>query len=306
MELNHQFKAVKQLKAGRISPIAKIIFVMVVLCIFSVQGLAQSPEISWIEGPVTVDLGDNLAQVEMGAAYAFAGADDTVELMEMMGNPPSGTEVGLIIPIDENADWFIVFEYDAIGYVKDDEKNDLDADAILDSIKEGTEEGNKIRAEQGFPPLNIIGWYEKPHYDEASNNLVWAVQARSDDDEADIVNYNVRLLGRTGYMSVVLVSDLATLDTIKPELNNIIQNFSYKQGKSYASFVEGDKVAQYGLTALVVGGAGTAAAKAGIFKSLAKFAKYIFLAIIAFFGGMWKKIKGFFSKDTGQSFENGA
>ena len=39
----------------------------------------------------------------------------------------------------------MVFEYDDSGYVKDDDKDELDADAMLASIREGTEQANVER-----------------------------------------------------------------------------------------------------------------------------------------------------------------
>lgn len=273
-----------------------VVTTLFLLFVFSRTGLTQEFEISWVEGPATVDLGNNLAEVSIDENYIFANADDTQLIMEQAGNIVSNNEVGLILPIAEDADWFIVFEYEAIGYVKDDEKDSIDADAILESIKAGTEEANKIKAEKGIPALNIIGWYEEPHYDEKTHDLTWTILADTEEngEKYQLVNYNINVLGRTGYMSVVLVADPTTLDSIKPELEAILSTFSYKQGKKYTEFKEGDKIAEYGLTALVAGGVGAAAAKMGLFQILAKYAKIIFLAVIAFFGALWKKIKNFF------------
>lgn len=272
--------------------VSVLVPILLAFLAFPTQGLAQSPEITWIQGPQTVDLGDNLAQVDLVEGYLFAGAEDTRIIMERLGNPPSGEELGMIIPEDENAGWFLVLEYAPVGYVRDDEKDSIDADALLKSIKESTEQANKFRQERGMPPLNVIGWYEEPHYDDQSHNLVWTVLA--DSEGYRIANYNVRLLGRSGYTSVVLVTDEATLDEHKPEMERVLAAFSYKSGKTYAEYLEGDKVAKYGLTALVAGGAGAAAAKTGLFKVLAKYVKFIIFAIIAFFGALWKKIKSIF------------
>ncbi len=279
-------------------PAVFVIFIPLLLFFFPNPGLSQPPEIKWIEGPKTVDLGENTAMIEMGQDYLFAGAEDTKKLMESVGNPPSNHEVGLIIPKNREAGWFIVFEYRPVGYISDTEKDSIDSDAILKSIKAGTEKANKIRAEKGFAPLNVIGWYEKPHYDTQSHNLVWALLAES--NEGNVVNYNVRLLGRHGFMSTVLVTDPSTLAACKLEVENIIKNFSYKSGKSYAEFVKGDKVAQYGLTALIAGGAGAAAVKFGFFKILAKFWKIVAVAIIGFFGVLWKIIKAVLGRGDSQ------
>lgn len=254
------------------------------------KGLAQEPpEIEWVEGPATVDLGD-VAEIELGDDYLFLDGEDTRELMEYVGEPVSGLEVGLVIPKAENENWEVLFGYDPIGYVREDEEESLDPDAILEIIKQVTEEGNKIRVEQGFPALNVIGWYEEPHYDADSHNLVWAVLAEEANTQIQLVNYNTRLLGRHGYMAVRLVTDPATLDSAKPELESLIAHFSWKQGESYAEWVAGDKVAEIGLTALIVGGA--AAAAAGLLGKIWKFLVAGVAALVAAIGGLIRRSRG--------------
>lgn len=276
------------------------VFILLILFFMPGAGFSQQPPVNWIEGSGFVDLGNDIAQTFIGSDAIFAGAGDTKTLMESIGNPTSNKEVGLITS-KEGENWFIVFEYDSIGYVKDDEKESIDSEALLKTIKKATDYANKQRAKQGFAPLNVVGWYEKPHYDEESHNLVWALLGESENEQ--IVNYNTRLLGRYGYMSIVMVTDPETLDALKPTLSQIIENFSYKEGKSYAEYVQGDKIAKYGLIALVAGGAGAGAAKFGLFKFLAKAGKAIIVAIIAFFSVFWAKIKSLFSEkseDTAQ------
>lgn len=275
------------------------------LLVFPVQGVNARqhdplPEINWMEGPRTVNLGNNIAQIDLGEDYVFANAADTRRLMQLLGNPVSNMEVGFIRSRERYEDWFVVFEYDPVGYIPDDEKDSLDADAILDSIKRGNEEANKIREEKGWPLVNVIGWYEKPHYDSLSHNLVWAVLGESNSSYG--VNYNVRLLGRHGYTSAVLVTEPGTLDSLKPELENIIANFSYKTGKRYAEFVQGDKVAKYGLVALIAGGAGAAAVKFGLLKWLAKAWKIVAVSVIAFFTALWRISKGLLGREERISF----
>jgi len=116
------------------------------------------------------------------------------------------------------------------------------------------------------------------------------------DEENQGVNHNTRLLGRHGYMSVVLVADSSSFDSFQPEVDELVSNFSFKEGKSYADYVKGDKVAKYGLTALIAGGAATVAAKTGLLKSLGKFIKVIVLGVVAFFVALRKKIAGLFGK----------
>ena len=274
-------------------------FVLLLIVLFVLpSGLcfSQEPEINWIPGPNVCDLGDNVASIELAESYVFANSDDTKEIMQLMGNPKSNREVGLIMPKDQDANWYIVFEYFPVGYIKDDEKDSIDSDAILESIKEGNQKANERRKELGFSPLSILGWYEKPHYDDKSHNLVWAVLADSDGKE--IVNYDTRLLGRSGYISAVLVADKDTLDPLKPQVENILSKISYNKGKSYAEYVQGDKLAKYGLTALIAGGAGAAAVKLGFFKMLAKAWKLVVAGAVAFIAFLGKIIKTIFGRKT--------
>ena len=128
------------------------------------------------------------------------------------------------------------------------------------------------------------------------------LSSEGSEEGIETVNHNIRLLGRHGYMSVVLVADRSTLDTFKPEVDNLISNFSFAKGKSYAEWVKGDKVAKYGLTALIAGGTATVAAKTGILKILAKYAKIILLAVIGFVAALWGRIKSLFAKSDKKEF----
>ena len=255
----------------------------------------QGPQIDWVEGPRTVDLGKNLAEIRVGTNFIFAGPEDTRTLMKLQGNPPTDLEVGYITPAAENENWFIVFEYEDVGHVKDDEKDAIDADALLKGMKEGTEEANKIRKEMGVEALHLIGWYEPPHYDAATHNLVWATDNRTEGGE-QVINYNVRLLGREGVMSATLVANPGELAVAKNHTTRMLEAFKYKPGQRYAEFTSGDKVAQYGLTALIAGGAGAAAAKFGLFSVLGKFLakawKLVILAVAGLGAGVKKLLSG--------------
>jgi uncharacterized membrane-anchored protein len=237
--------------------------------------------VKWQKGPGTGDLGTT-AQVQVPAGYVFAGAADTRTIMEANQNPTTGRELGFVAPAGE--DWFAVFEYDEVGYVKDDEKSNLDAVALLESIKAGTEAGNKERARRGWPTMTIIGWETPPRYDEVTHNLEWAVRAESEGQP--VVNYNTRLLGRGGVMEVTLVTDPALLAETLPKFKTMLSGFGFVQGQKYAEFRPGDKMAAYGLTGLIAGGGVAVAAKSGLFKWLWK----VLVAAAIGVGALFKKI----------------
>lgn len=259
----------------------------------------QGPSYQWEDGPKSVVMGNDLAEVALEETETYLGAKESQRLLQDMGNITNGTEVGLIAPRSEDESWFVVFEYEAIGYVKDDEKDAIDADALLASIKEGTEAANEQRAEMGRPGLHVVGWAEPPHYDEKSHNLVWGILAKSDDGR-EIVNYNVRVLGRGGVMSATLVDAPDRIAAAKPALTSLLARFDYRPGKKYAEWKQGDKVAAYGLTALVAAGAGAAAVKTGLFAKLlqllAKAGKAVFLAAAALLATLAKVFKSLFGR----------
>jgi uncharacterized membrane-anchored protein len=231
---------------------------------------ADSPfaKIKWTIGPATAAL-ENHSEIAVPAGFRFANGADTRMLKQSVGEPVSGREVGMMIP--EKGDWSVMFSFHDDGYVKDDDKDKLDADKLLKAITEGNEEANKERRKAGVPPLHVTGWDQKPFYDQASHTLQWCIRAES--EGRPIVNYNTRLLGRRGIMQVVLICDPDQLQATLPQYRELIGTHHYKTGENYAEYRPGDKVAQYGLAALVLGGAAVGAAKLGLFAALAAFLK---------------------------------
>jgi uncharacterized membrane-anchored protein len=227
---------------------------------------ARLPNIKWQDGPGVGNLG-GMAEVQVPEGYIFADGQDTRRIMEAMQNPPTGIEMGFIAPA-RSARWFLVFEFDEVGYVKDDEKHSLDANAMLDSIKKGNERGNEERKKRGWSTLTITGWQTPPTYNSETHNLEWGINAVSDGHT--VTNYNTRILGRRGVMKVTLVGDPAEISAALPHARTLLGGYAFRRGHKYAEWVKGDKVAQYGLAALIVGGAGAAAVKSGLFKWLWK------------------------------------
>jgi uncharacterized membrane-anchored protein len=201
----------------------------------------------------------------------------------------------------------MLFEFHEVGYVADDEKGSLDASAILSSIKRGTESSNEIRKQKGWPAFHVTGWSKEPFYDDQTHNLTWAIVGQNDSSQGSpTVNYSVRLLGRRGTMSVDLVLAPDQLPAVLPQFNQLMQHYSYTGGNRYSEFIHGDKVAGYGLTALIAGGAAAAAVKTGffakLFKLLAtaaialwKFILILVAALVSSFKKLVNRVKSIFS-----------
>lgn len=249
-------------------------------------------KVKWQEGPCSSNLG-NLAEIRIPGGYVFAGKEDTSKLMEAIGNISSNEEQGFFAPQDLS--WFIVFEFSDTGYIKDDEKNSLDADAMLSSIQNATNKSNQQRKERGFGGLQVLGWEIKPQYNEQTHNLEWAIRAQGDDKEI-VLNHNTRLLGRTGVMKATLVVNKDQFASVLPIFKERLQGFNFKSGFKYSEFRVGDKLAKYGLAALVVGGSAAAAAKLGLFKYIWKLLVVIAVFFTALFKNFVGKIKGLFRR----------
>ena len=236
-------------------------FQAVLICSPMRAQISTLKDVQFQEGP-SVGALENTASLKVPAGYVFAGAKDTRIVMEALQNPPSGNEMGFITPKDE--DWFVIFQFDDVGYVKDEEKGSLNAKAMLDSIKAGTEQSNKERIKRGWRLMTVTGWEQQPRYDETTHNLEWAIRGESEGEPN--INYNIRMLGRGGFMKVTLVTAPENINTTLPKFRALMGGYEFNQGHRYAEFTAGDKISKYGLTALVVGGAAAVAVKSGAFK----------------------------------------
>jgi uncharacterized membrane-anchored protein len=254
----------------------------------------QPPKIPWQVGPTMGQLGD-IAQINIPKGFRFTGKAGTQQLLVLTHNIPSGKELGAVVADDRTSSWFMIFEFEDSGYVKDDEKDKLDANALLTSLKEGTEQGNDERKRRGWRPLHVTGWDRAPYYDPATHNLTWATRVRGDEaNDQGSVNHSIRLLGRRGTINVDLVADPGEYAASLPAFNTLISGFAYKQGNRYSDFTAGDKVAEYGLAALIAGGAGAVALKTGL---LAKLWKFIVVGIAAIAGFIKKVFRAIFGKE---------
>jgi uncharacterized membrane-anchored protein len=245
--------------------------------------MQELQKLGWQRGPGEGAIGAR-AKIKIPQGYAFLDDKNTRRFLELMGNPPRDSHY-MIAPA--NLDWFAVFSFDPVGYVKDDEK--IDADALLESLKKSDASGNEERKRLGMEPIYTDGWHVPPHYDAATKRLEWGMRLR--DGKGGLhVNYTSRLLGRTGVMSAVLVSSPQTLAEDMKAFNGALGGYEFAAGEKYAEFKAGDKIAEYGLAALVLGGAAAAAAKAGWLKFLGKF----WIVIVAALAAAWGFIKRFF------------
>jgi uncharacterized membrane-anchored protein len=226
--------------------IKSISVMALILLSFSYGYSAEDPQtligkLNWIKGPNTANIG-SMAQIQLSNGYMALDGGDTRKLLESMQNLTSGDELALVGKDD--LDYFAVYSFDNIGYVKDDEKSSIDAEALLAQLKKNNEAANEEKRKKGWKTMTVAGWAIPPRYNSQTHNLEWAVRFKSEEGH-DVVNFNTKYLGRHGVMRVILVCDPLKLDSTITDFQNVMSKYEFVKGNSYAEFTQGDKVAKY-------------------------------------------------------------
>ena len=298
-------------------PLCWLVLAVVVFTYFGDRAIGQDEELSpamqqllqrysaieWIEGPAECQIG-GMAKIDIPEGVRFTGASGAQTLIEVYGNPPNPNYLGAIVPMDEESDWTLLFQFDSIGYVKDEDKDAIDADEILSSMKSSIPMQNDERRRLGLEEMQDMSWSNPPFYDPMTNNLTWGLRLHF--GQGDSINYDIRLLGRRGVMEATLLDAPETYAQSVPRINKILEGFAFSDGNKYAEWKPGDKVAAYGLTGLVAGGAAVAAAKTGMLGKflalIAKGGKAVLAIVIAVFVALGSFLKRLFG--GGQSQES--
>ncbi|MBA9077314.1 DUF2167 domain-containing protein [Rufibacter quisquiliarum] len=255
----------------------------------------------------TIVLKEGLAKITVPKGYKFLdGRQSSQVLTELWGNPPSES-MGMLFPVaagPADADtWAIDVTYSEDGYIKDDDAKDIDYDELLEEMQADTEYENEAREAEGYQPVKLIGWAVPPFYDAAAHKLHWAKELQFGEEQTGVntLNYNIRILGRKGYLQLNAIGDMSMVKGIQADVPGILASVEFNEGNRYADFDPGvDKVAAYGIGGLI---AGKVLAKVGFFAVIAKFFKVILIGALKFWKlialalvGLFSGIKRFFGK----------
>lgn len=270
----------------------------------SAQAAAEQlvKSLSFRDGEIAVPQAE--AHFRLGPNFRYLEKADTRKVLEQLwGNPPDDTVLGMIVPTEptllEDSSWAVVVTYSDEGYVSDEDAAKIDYDEMLASMKDSTQDENAARKEAGYGAVELVGWAVPPRYDGASKKLYWAKELAFEGSQGHTINYDIRVLGRRGYLSLNAVAGMSELPVVQTGMQQLLTMTEFDAGARYADFDEStDKVAAYGVAALIGGGL---AAKAGLFAKiglvLAKFWKLLLIGVVAI-GAL---IKRFFSKKEQQA-----
>jgi uncharacterized membrane-anchored protein len=240
-----------------------------------------------------------IATLKLPAGFRYLPpADAERVLVDAWGNPPGYESLGMIFPadrspLDENS-WGVIITYDEDGHVKDDDALSIKYDEILADMKAQTQENNEQRKKDGYPAMTLVGWAEPPSYDSATHKFYWAKELSVEGSKANTLNYNIRVLGRKGVLVLNAIANMNQVSEIRAQMPTVVAATEFTSGNRYADFDSStDKVAEYGLAALLAGGV---AAKLGLFGKLfallLAFKKLIVVGVLALFSMISRIFKG--------------
>lgn len=242
-----------------------------------------------------IELPAGNAKLNVPTGFRFLNRLQSIYVLtDLWGNPADSSILGMLVPEDKGVlgynSWVFTISYDEVGYIKDDDANDIDHDDLLKEQQEEFKAVNPERISLGYSPIEFIGWASHPHYDSNKKILHWAKELKFGDDSTNTLNYNLRVLGRKGMFMINAIASMNELPEVEKNIDKIIGSVEFKSGSKYSDFnPEIDQVAAWTIGGLV---AGKVLAKAGFFVILAKFWKVIALAFAAGGGAIWKFIKG--------------
>lgn len=251
----------------------------------------------------TVSLGSDLATIALTPNFKYLSPADTERfLVQVWGNPPGAgaNTLGAIVPADADlltaAGWAIIVSYDDSGHVSDDDAAEIDYDQLLTDMRESTRADNEERQKQGYEQIELVGWAKPPYYDSQAKKLYWAKRLKFGTDDADTLNYDIRVLGRAGVLDLTAVAGIEQLGMIDGRAGEVLGMVNFSKGNTYADFDPSlDKVAEYGIAGLIAGGI---LAKAGFFKLLLASWKFIAIGAVALFGAVGGAIRRMFRREA--------
>lgn len=242
-----------------------------------------------------IALQGDLATLNVPKGFKYLDSEQSEQLMtELWGNPPEPS-LGMLFPEDisvigDDFTFAIEITYSEDGYIDDEDAEDIDYDELLEEMQESATNENSDREALGYLPIDVVGWAAEPFYDHDTKKLHWAKEIKFGDSEMNTLNYNIRILGRKGYLNLNAISEMDKLPLVQENIDKVISSTEFNNGSRYSDFnPDIDEVAAYGIGGLI---AGKVLAKVGFFAALLKFWKVIAIGIAAAFGTFRKRIFG--------------
>jgi len=241
-----------------------------------------------------------MASLKVPAGFKYLNAQQSQFVInKVWGNPPRPDVLGMLFPENGNpyaeSSYAFIISFDEVGFVKDEDADEIDYKGMLKEIQESEKDINAERVKEGYDAIHLVGWAQSPFYDKNRKVLHWAKELKfGTGNDEHVLNYDVRVLGRKGVLSLNAVSSISGLPLVKEHITEVLAMPEFTAGNRYKDFDEStDNIAAYTIGGLV---AGKILMKVGFWAMILKFWKLIAGGLIAalyggrkFFNGRKKK-----------------
>ncbi len=250
-------------------------------------------------GTGTITLPNGIAKLNVPQGFKYLNAEQSkFVISDLWGNPPRADIEGMIFPENgtpfSDSSYAFIISYDPAGYVKDEDADEFDYDQMMKDFQAEEPEANKERAKMGYPSIHFVGWAQKPFYDKQNKVLHWAKELQfGSDGDVSTLNYDIRILGRKGILSMNAVGTMQELPLVKKDIDKVMHMAAFTEGNAYKDFdPKVDQVAAWTIGGLV---AGKVLAKVGLWAIIGKFLiaswKFILIGLVAVGGFITKFFK---------------
>jgi|HubBroStandDraft_1064217.scaffolds.fasta_scaffold00011_28 uncharacterized membrane-anchored protein len=257
------------------------------------QRTAEIRKMNWLEGKQPLTRSKSTLALPDGFGMV---RDAEARRMDMLINGVGDDELEAIVSGNKGT---VYFSYVDAGYVTDDDWSNVDASGMIDDIKSGTEEANAERESQGLGRMHVTGWLQQPVFDKPTKTVHWAIEGTADDGAW--VNAIALKLGRYGYERITWATAPEDYRPTGGTTDVMLAAQNFDSGARYEDHVSADKLAGYGIGALVATVAGVKIAQVLGFGAILLFAKKFIVLIIAGVAAAFGAVRRFFGGSRKQS-----
>lgn len=207
--------------------LARILLLLLLRC----AGHAEAPAataIHWQFGPRTLTL-SGVGVLPLSKGMVSVGRAEARRFLEATGNPPAGDEIAIAAPA--NVNWFLVFSFDPFEKLGVPVAKPSVAE-IVAALKRGNSETNQARRKAGRETLDVLGWRDKPIYDEKSSRLEWSVDTQESGGRHNANGYWL-LLTRRGVLTIELVTEAARYAAARQSADTLLQSLGVSEQETY-------------------------------------------------------------------------
>lgn len=229
-----------------------------------------------------IKFGDANCMIRVPKGFVFIDREDAMHLLNDYWNNPEESDAlafvyGALVKDTDSiyAEIKIAYTitYETTGHIFDKDAESIDYDNLLKSMR------NDLKKEADKNPTGqrweLIGWAWEPKYDNINKVLSWARHFRH--DGKDVLNYDIRVLGKEGVVKISAVADFSAKSELIANKDIMSSCIEFDEGYRYSDYKENtDQVPQMTIESLIDG---AIRENGGSVEGVKKITKYIFVII---------------------------